>query len=168
MLAPSPFIMEWFPKIPFDGHVLDIACGKGRHTRAALDAGMKVTAIDKDTSGLRDLLTNPNLEIITSDLETKRWPLDARTFDAVIVTNYLWRPLFPYIVNAISSGGHVLYETFAIGNEKFGKPGNLGFLLQPGELINAFQDSCQTLEFWEGLEVDPKSAYRQRYAGQKR
>ena len=97
------------------GGVLDVACGKGRHTRLFLDSGHQVVAVDRDTSGIKDLASNSNLEIIEVDLETAGgWPFADRKFAGVVVTNYLYRPILDDIVAAVATGGALIYETFAI------------------------------------------------------
>ena len=96
-----------------------------------------MTAVDRDVSGLEDLRGQPQLELVEADLEGAPWPLPGRRFGAVIVTNYLWRPLFPSILDSVDEGGVLLYDTFARGNEAYGRPTNPDFLLEPGELIEA-------------------------------
>lgn len=164
MLLPSPFILQWLPEIKSGGSVLDLACGKGRHARAALDAGFTVSAVDVDVSGLA---ASEKLEIIQADLESQGWPLAERTFDGVIVTNYLWRPLFPLLRAAVSPGGLILYETFAAGNERYGKPSNPDFMLEEGELARVFGGGFETLAFEQQTETDPAPAVRQRLAARK-
>jgi SAM-dependent methyltransferase len=164
MLRPSPFILQWLPEIKSGGSVLDLACGKGRHTRAALDAGFHVSAVDSDVSGLA---MADKLEIIQADLEAEAWPLEGRTFDGVIVTNYLWRPLFALLRHAVGPGGLILYETFTAGNERYGKPSNPDFLLEEGELAREFGDGFETLLFEHQTETGPVPAVRQRLAARK-
>jgi SAM-dependent methyltransferase len=110
--------------------VLDLACGGGRHTRLFLARGHPVTAADLDLGGLADLRGHPQLELIAADLEGAPWPLPGRRFGAVVVTNYLWRPLFPAILESVDEGGVLLYDTFARGNE-VRRPTNPDFLLGP-------------------------------------
>ncbi|WP_210188752.1 class I SAM-dependent methyltransferase [Hyphomicrobium sp. CS1BSMeth3] len=116
--------------------MLDLACGTGRHTRLALQRGLTVTAIDRDTSRLGDLAGHPNVEVITADLEDgSPFPLTGRQFGAVIVTNYLWRPILPAICAAVALDGLLIYETFALGHEQLGgRPSKPAFLLRPNEL----------------------------------
>ncbi len=88
-----------------------------------------------------------------------------RRFDAVVVVNYLWRPLFPSILEAIDEGGILLYETFAAGNEVLGKPSNPDFLLQPGELLNVVAGHLNVIAYEHG-RIDGRGgpAIKQRIA----
>jgi SAM-dependent methyltransferase len=149
--------------VPAGGRVLDLACGGGRHTRLFLERGHPVTAIDIDLAGIADLAGRPDLESIEADLEGGApWPLADRRFDGIVVTNYLHRPLLTSIVAAVAPGGALIYETFAEGNERFGRPSNPDFLLRPGELIDAVQGRLEIVAY-ENLEVaEPKPAMVQR------
>lgn len=117
--------------------MLDLACGSGRHVRWFAGRGCRVTAIDRDAAALEGL--RDTAEVVVADLEAGPWPLPGRRFDAVIVTNYLWRPLFPSLVDSVDAAGVLIYETFAVGNETVGRPSNPQFLLLPGELLRAAQ-----------------------------
>ena len=133
---PSAWVRRFAPLVPAAGAVLDLACGGGRHSRLFLAAGHPVTAIDIAVDGLADLAGHERLEIIEADLEDGRpFPLAGRRFAGVMVTNYLHRPLLPDVVEAVAPGGVLIYETFARGNERFGKPRNPDHLLKPGELL---------------------------------
>ncbi len=134
-LAASPWVARWSHLVPPGATVLDVACGPGRHVRWFAGRGAKVTALDRDAAAvepLRDLA-----EVVVADIEAGPWPLAGRRFDAVIVTNYLWRALLPTLVDSVDTGGVLIYETFAAGNETVGKPSNPAFLLAPGELLAA-------------------------------
>ncbi|MCY4478758.1 MAG: class I SAM-dependent methyltransferase [Rhodospirillales bacterium] len=134
--VPSPWIVRHAGLIADGSHVLDLACGGGRHTRHLRERGLRVTAIDIDTSGLADLADDPQIEIVEMDLERPGAdPLAGRRFDAVVVTDYLFRPLLVPLVDCLKPGGIFLYETFAMGNERFGRPRNPDFLLRRGELL---------------------------------
>ncbi len=151
-----------------DQTVLDLACGGGRHGRAFLAHGCRVTFVDRDTTGVADLAGNPACEILQADLETASWPLNGRTFDLVVVTNYLWRPILPKVFEAVADGGDLLYQTFALGNERFGRPRNPDFLLRPGELTAAAETNGFTiLESFEGEVSEPKPAVIQRLHARK-
>ncbi len=140
LLNPSPWVTRWAPLIAPGGTVLDVACGSGRHLRWLHAQGFIVTGVDRDTQAVDPLRALGR--VIVADIENAPWPLPGESFDAVIVTNYLWRPLLPAIVASVAAGGVLIYETFAVGNEAFGKPSNPHFLLQPGELLWA----CATLQ----------------------
>lgn len=135
--APESWIARFVSAIPPGGRVLDLACGGGRHTRFFLEHGHPVTGVDIDLSGLAQQHTHPQLEAIEADLEHGRWPLEDRRFAAVVVVNYLWRPILPNIIAAVEHGGVLLYATFGRGQERLGKPTNPDFLLKPGELLEA-------------------------------
>ncbi len=163
-LGPSAWIVRFMDMVPAGGPVLDVAAGSGRHTRLFAAHGHPVTAVDRDTMLLRDPAATP-AEIIDADLESGApWPLGMRQFAAVVVTNYLHRPLFPALIGAVAPGGLLLYETFAAGNERFGKPSNPDFLLQPGELLDAVRGRLRVLAY-EDLELaEPRPAMVQRIA----
>lgn len=167
MNPPSPFVLKYLSEINPGGTVLDLACGKGRHTRACLEQGFEVTAVDIDMRGLGDLTGRAGLHIITADLESDPWPLGDANFDAVIVSNYLWRPLFHNIREAVAPGGLLLYETFAAGNERYGKPSNPEFLLRQGELEEVFAEGFKVLHYQHAVEHVPAPAVRQRLAARK-
>jgi SAM-dependent methyltransferase len=132
-LPVSPWIERWAPLVPAGGTVLDVACGPGRHTRFFARRGCRVTAVDRDADAVAAL--GGIAEAVVADIENGPWPFAGRAFDAVVVTNYLWRPLLPALLGAVAPGGALLYETFARGHEAFGKPSRPDFLLQPGELL---------------------------------
>jgi SAM-dependent methyltransferase len=125
--------------------VLDVACGSGRHLAWLGAEGHRVCGIDRDAAALeaaRARLGEGTAELLHADLESAPWPLPGRRFDAVVVTNYLWRPLLPTLVASVAPRGLLLYETFAVGNETLGRPSNPDFLLRPGELLDAVRGRC--------------------------
>ncbi len=158
---PSPLVARFLALAPVRGQVLDLAAGGGRHTRLARARGFTVTAVDRDLSGLA---AEPGIEIVEADLEAAPWPLTGRRFAAVIVTNYLHRPLFPLLVAAVAEGGALIYETFAQGNEAFGKPSNPDFLLAPGELLEAVRGTLTVAAYEHGQVETPRAAVIQRIA----
>jgi SAM-dependent methyltransferase len=162
---PSAWVRRFADRIPAGGSVLDLAAGGGRHTRLLLGRGHPVVAIDRDVTGLADLQADPAVTVLAADLEDCRpWPLGERRFAGVVVTNYLHRPLLPAIVAAAAPGGCLIYETFATGNERFGKPSNPDFLLRPGELLEAVRGRMTVIAY-ENLEVsEPRPAMVQRIA----
>jgi SAM-dependent methyltransferase len=144
------------------GAVLDVACGGGRHARFFRDRGLEVVAVDHEPLELE------GIRFVKADLENgDPWPLAGQRFGAVVVTNYLYRPLFPQIVASLAEGGVLIYETFMAGNERFGKPSNPDFLLRPGELREVF-GGLQELGFEEGEFENPKRAMIQRICALKR
>jgi SAM-dependent methyltransferase len=162
---PSPWIVQWAGLIAADATVLDVAAGSGRHTRFFADRGNKVTAIDRDISALT---AQPNVEIVQADLEDgSPWPLPGRTFGAVVVTNYLHRPLFPALLDALMPGGVLLYETFMEGNERFGRPSRPEFLLKDGELLELARDRLSVTAYEARMISEPKMAMIQRIAARK-
>lgn len=162
-LAPSPWVARFAAMVPA-GLVLDVAAGGGRHTCLFLAHGHHVVAIDRDPHALQ-APPGPSLEFLTFDLETGAPPPFAgRRFSAVVVTNYLHRPLMSFLVAAVAPGGLLIYETFAQGNERFGKPSNPDFLLRPGELLDAVRGRLRVVAY-EDLEVEsPRPAMVQRIA----
>jgi len=165
---PSPWVVRFAPLIT--GEVLDIASGAGRHTRYFLDRGHRVTAIDCDLSRMADLRDCAELEMHEIDLEAGDGdgPLPGGPFGGVIVTNYLSRPLLPAIVAAVAKDGVLVYETFAAGNEVYGKPSNPNFLLQPGELLDAVGDELQVITYEHGVIKTPRPAIMQRICAVRR
>jgi SAM-dependent methyltransferase len=162
-LEPSPWITRFAPLVRPGAAILDLACGGGRHAWFFLARGHPVTAVDVDVSGLEDLQERPELELVKADLEDGApWPLPGRRFGAVVVTNYLWRPLFPPILESIDEGGVLLYETFARGNEAYGRPINPDFLLEAGELIEVVRGRLQVVAYEHGYVERPRPAINQR------
>lgn len=154
--APSPWIAHFLQALPGRGSMLDIACGRGRHTRFARSLGFKVTALDRTLDGVGDLDGDDGVTLVQSDLETGApWPLAGRTFDVVVVTNYLWRPIFPQILASVARNGVLLYETFARGNERYGSPRNPDFLLAPGELVARIQPALVPIAYEHVTLVEP-------------
>lgn len=161
LTPPEATIVGWANRIPPASRVLDIAAGSGRHANWLAAQGHQVTALDRDTAALC-AQHHPNVRIVTADLENAPWPLADQQFDAVIVVNYLWRPLLPTIIASVALGGHLLYETFGVGNERFGRPRNPDYLLRPGELRQAVEDHLEVLDASEGTVGEPPHAVRQR------
>ena len=150
--AASPWLLRWAHLIATGGSVLDVAAGSGRHARWLAGHGFAGTAIDRDAAAMQALAGCA--ETIVADIEGDPWPLDGRSFDAVLVTNYLWRPLLPAIVATTGPGGVLLYETFAAGNESVGRPARPDFLLAPGELLGAVA-GLRIVAYEDGFLDDP-------------
>jgi SAM-dependent methyltransferase len=142
--------------------VLDVACGAGRHSRFFAGRGCSVDAVDRDPDCASGLSGLRNVRFLAADIEAGPWPYAGRRFDAVVVTNYLHRPLLPALRAAVADGGVVLYETFAQGNEAFGKPSNPAFLLAPRELLEAFADGFCAVAYEDGVLAAPRRARVQR------
>ncbi|WP_027799624.1 class I SAM-dependent methyltransferase [Paraburkholderia dilworthii] len=160
---PSRWVCHWAHLIAARGAVLDVASGAGRHARFFASRGHPVTAIDRDAAALRTLADEPLITPVTADLESAPWPLPANAqFAAVIVTNYLHRPLFPRLIHSLGPGGVLVYETFAQGNETVGKPSNPAFLLAPGELLEVVRGRLRVVAFQDGFLAQPRPAYVQR------
>lgn len=161
-LPPSPWVERFLPLIRAGGLVLDLAAGAGRHVRLLRSAGFLVYALDRDIKDLRRF-AEPGCEVREVDLESGGESALGGPYDGIVVTNYLHRPLFPAIVRALAPGGVVIYETFAVGNERFGRPKNPDFLLRPGELLEAF--AALTVVAYEAGEVArPRPAVIERIA----
>jgi SAM-dependent methyltransferase len=157
---PSPWLQRFAPLIPGNGpsggQVLDLAAGGGRHARHLLGKGFRVTAVDRSLEGLADLKTHPRMEVVQADLEANPqdappWPFEGRVFAAVVVVNYLHRPLFPLLLDALEPGGVLIYETFARGNEEFTRPRNPDHLLKSGELLHLTEGRLQVVAFEHGI-----------------
>ena len=161
--AASDWVARFAGEVPPGGDVLDVASGRGRHSRLFLERGHRVLAIDVDLSGLADLGENPLLAQIETDLEAGTpVPWGSRRFAAVVVTNYLHRPLIPALVEAVAAGGILIYETFARGNERFGRPRSPEFLLRPGELLEAVRGRLRVVAYEDVVTTSPRPAAIQR------
>jgi len=174
-LSISPWIRRFSNLVPDGASVLDLAAGGGRHAVWFADRGCDVTALDHRIDDLKQhcATLSPDqqsrLAIIQADLEDgSPWPLQGRQFDAVLVVNYLHRPLFPNLLAALPPGGLLLYETFAVGQERLGKPSNPDFLLRPGELLDRVREDLQVVAFEQGrFEGLSGPAVKQRLAAIK-
>ena len=163
-LPPSGWVLRHAGLVPPGRPVLDLACGSGRHSLVFLAGGHPVTAVDRDLSGIAALGDRPGLTTLEADLEIGApWPF-AGSFGGVIVTNYLHRPILAGIVAAVEPGGALIYETFAAGNEAFGKPTNPDFLLQPGELLEAVRGRLEVVAYEHRIVSHPRVAKIQRLA----
>jgi SAM-dependent methyltransferase len=149
---PSHWVHRWVHLLPAGARVLDVACGSGRHLRWLAARGFKLTGVDRNVDALAALRSVA--EVVVADIEGGPWPLSGRRFDAVLVTNYLWRPLLPTLVDSVADGGLLIYETFADGQQTVGRPSRPDFLLQPGELIAACA-GLRVLAYEDGFLSEP-------------
>jgi len=165
MPSPSSWVTAWAGLVPASAPVLDVAAGSGRHAIFFAERGHRVTALERDTSRLPQ---REGLEIVAADLEGEApWPLPGRRFGAVIVTNYLHRPLIPTLLDSLSAGGVLIYETFMQGNERFGKPDNPDFLLKDGELLELVRGRFSVTAYEARMISEPRMAMVQRIAARK-
>lgn len=167
--TPSPWIARFAALVPAGGAVLDVAAGGGRHARLFLERRHPVVCVDKDTAALDDLKDRPDAEILTLDLEgaappfAAPSPLAGRVFAGIVVSNYLFRPHFDGLIAALAPGGVLIFETFARGNESFGKPRNPDHLLRAGELLDLARGRLQVVAYEHGLDQSgPTPGVRQR------
>jgi len=156
----SPWVLRFAHLVP-DGRVLDVACGSGRHARVFATLGREVVGIDRDRASLAALAGSGQVHAVCADIEGGPWPFAPAAFAAVVVTNYLHRPLFPVLRDALHAGGVLIYETFAVGNERHGRPSRPEFLLRPGELLTAVQ-GMRVLAYEDCYVERPKPALVQR------
>lgn len=156
----SAWVSRWAALIRPGGAVLDLACGAGRHSRYLARLGFEVDAVDREPALFAD--PPPGVALLGADLESGLWPYPGRRWDAIVVTNYLHRPLLPTLVGSLEPGGVLLYETFAKGNERFGKPSNPAFLLAPGELLEAVRGRLRVVAFEDLVVTEPRPAALQR------
>lgn len=166
---PSLWVERFLPLITAGGSVLDLACGHGRHSLLLARLGYRVEAVDRNAEALAAIVAQaPGIVTRTSDLEDGPWPYHGRCFDGIVVTNYLYRPLLPMLLNALDVNGVLIYETFMVGNERFGKPSNPAFLLRPGELLDVVRQRLTLVAFEQG-EIDaPRPAVVQRLCATRR
>lgn len=150
--SPSAWVQRWSHLVPQGAPVLDVACGHGRHMRWFHQHGHPVTGVDRAPEAVAAVAGLG--EALAADLENAPWPLPGRTFGGVVVTNYLWRPLFPALRASVATGGALIYETFAIGNETVGRPARPEFLLQPGELLR-LAEGLRVVAYEDGFIADP-------------
>ncbi len=162
MIPPSPWVVRHLAQVPASGRILDLACGGGRHTRWLAAQGRRVLAVDRDQPVMAGLQGLPGVAVLVADLETDDWPLAGQRFAGVIVTNYLWRRRLPDVCALLAEGGVLIYETFMLGNEAYGKPSNPEFLLRPQELRDVARAAgLREIAFEEGYTETPKPALRQ-------
>ena len=165
--TPSAWVARWASLVPTGGRVLDVACGNGRHARCFAARGHPVDAVDRDPDSVARLADVPGVMPRCADIEAGPWPYEGQQFAGIVVANYLHRPLLPRLLAALAPGGVLIYETFAAGNERFGRPSNPDFLLRPGELLETVRGRLKVIAY-EALEVsEPRPAVVQRICATK-
>lgn len=167
LTAPSEWVSRFASLIPAGGKVLDVACGSGRHARLLAGLGHRVEAVDRDESHMLSLRGVAGVSVRLADLEGGPWPYASQQFAGIIVCNYLHRPLFPCLLEALEQEGVLIYETFAVGNERFGKPSNPDFLLKPGELLEVVRGQLRVIAYEDVFVSQPKPAMVQRICAKR-
>lgn len=173
--APSPWVVAHAGLIRKGGRVLDLACGTGRHAIWLADQGFSVDAVDRDTHALGNMQGRPDIHTHVADLETGNWPADdphyaagyQGIYDGIIVSRYLFRPLLSTLTELLAPGGVLIYETFMLGNERYGRPSNPDFLLQPDELKSVYEPLLRIHAFEQGKVEHPVPAMMQRICASK-
>lgn len=158
---PSAWVQRWSHLVLPRGTILDVACGQGRHARWFYERNHTLAFVDRSQAAIDSIAIPAHAcEAVVADIENGPWPFVGRQFDAVVVTHYLWRPLMPTLLNSLTPGGVLIYETFAAGNETVGKPSRPDFLLRPGELLEVCR-SLRIVAFEDGfIEAGPHQAPR--------
>lgn len=160
--APSAWVCRWAELVPGGGIVLDVACGNGRHARYFAARSHPVEAVDRDPAMLAALSGIAGISTRCADLEGGPWPYDKGRFAGIVVINYLHRPLIPHLLAGLAQGGVLIYETFAEGNERYGRPSNPDFLLRPGELLEVVRGKLRVIAYEDLSVTAPKPAVVQR------
>jgi SAM-dependent methyltransferase len=155
-------VARWADRVPAGGRVLDLACGTGRHARYFAARGHPVEAVDRDPAMLARLDGVGGVSTRCADLEGGPWPYEGERFAGIVVTHYLHRPLFPHLLAALAPEGALIYETFAAGNERYGRPSNPAFLLKPGELLEVVRGRLRVVAYEDLIVSEPKPAAIQR------
>ena len=167
-LPPSPWVQQQALAWPDGGRVLDFACGYGRHSMA-LATRFDVLAVDRNAAALARFAAHPNITVCQCDLESAAvWPFADTVFDAVIVTNYLFRAKLPALFDLVAAGGYLAYETFAVGNAAYGRPTNPDFLLREGELVASLPADFVIIDSFHGTVTTPQPAVIQRLAARRK
>ncbi len=166
----SPWVARWSHLVRAQGSVLDVACGAGRHTFHFLEQKCHLAPVDIDSVAIEYIANRltqeqrSRTELLCADLENAPWPLPGRSFDAVVVTHYLWRPLMPVLMASVAQGGVLIYETFCAGNETVGKPSRPDFLLRPGELLQVCSEAGLRVIAYEDGFLSAPDRFMQRIA----
>lgn len=147
--------------------MLDLACGGGRNARWLAQQGWRVEAVDRDPAAIAGLRGVKNISALQADLEVAPWPYPGRKFDGVVVCRYLYRPLLPVLAASLAEGGVLIYETFMLGQERYGRPSNPDFLLRPDELLEACSGALQVIAFEQGIFNETNPAMLQRICARR-
>ena len=155
----SGWVQRWSHLVKPQGVVLDVACGRGRHAHWFYERNYALALVDISQDAINSIakiipLPGGRCELVVADIENGPWPFAGRQFDAVVVTNYLWRALMPTLLASLGPGGVLIYETFTQGNETVGKPSRPDFLLRTGELLEVCS-GLRIVAFEEGFHADP-------------
>ncbi len=161
-MTAMPWVTRWAGLIPAGGHVLDIACGTGRHAVFLAARGHPVDAVDRDLSWSEAARSHPGIVWHRHDLERAPWPFASDAYQGVVVTNYLHRPLFPHLIAALADGGVLIYATFSAGQGAYGRPRNPLHLLLPGELLEAVRGRMRVVAYEDILEAGERPVRVQR------
>jgi len=161
----SPWVERWAPSIPSGGRVLDLACGNGRHAVHLAGRGYRVDAVDRDLEASQAVRATPGIHWQQCDLERGDWPFAPAAYQGVVVVNYLHRPLFPHLIETLAPGGVLIYETFALGQERYGRPKNPAYLLLPGELLELARGRLRVFAYEDVTEAAPARRVQRLCAG---
>ena len=160
--APSPWVVAHASLIKSGGRVLDLACGSGRHAIWLAQHGYQVDALDRDALVVAGLYDISNIHVLIADLEANDAYAFNHRYDGIIVSRYLYRPLLKTLATILNPNGVFIYETFMLGNARFGKPSNPDFLLLPDELLEVYSPLLKIAAFEQGEVMQPKPAMMQR------
>jgi SAM-dependent methyltransferase len=165
--GPSPWVVTHADKIKVGGRILDLACGSGRNARWLAAKGWQVEAVDRDRAALDTMRGIAHIQTTCADLENGSWPYKDQRFDGIVVCRYLHRPLLDRLAEHLHSQGILIYETFMVGHEQFGRPSNPDFLLRPDELLDCYRDKLTILAFEQGRFDAPNPSMQQRLCAQR-
>lgn len=131
-----------FPSAENRPVVLDIGCGGGRDAIFLTKNRMSVIAIDHEAKVLKRAkalaaLSGASVKFKCCDIKKPNCLPDQK-FELIVVVRFLNREMFPYIKEAITPGGFILFQTFVEGVEKFDSPKNPNFILGKTELAEVF------------------------------